>query len=96
VITRDLEVGPEGTRATVEVLWSADTTGGDPESHSSMFYLARGPGAQTNAGNGMSTARCPNCNAPLTASLSSHCDFCGTTLGGNPNEWLLAGVQTDG
>jgi hypothetical protein len=94
VITNDLSVSEGGTRALVELRWSANTDG-EIRPRTSTFVLARGADAKTNAGNGMSTARCPNCNAPLTASLSSHCDFCGASLGSNPSDWLLTSVRTE-
>lgn len=55
-----------------------------------MFTLVRRSGATTNTGNGMSTSRCPQCNAPLGDSLSATCDYCGTELSGGKGDWVLA------
>ena len=45
-----------------------------------VFTLVRKHGARTNTANGVSTDRCPECNAPLTDSAATACEFCGTQL----------------
>ena len=57
-----------------------------------MFSLRRGAGAKTNTANGMSTSRCPNCNAPLSDTLSSSCDFCAFVLHSGDRDWVLTGA----
>jgi tellurite resistance protein len=59
-----------------------------------VFTLLRKHGAHTNTANGMSTARCPQCNAPLTNSAATTCDFCGTQLGSGERDWVLASALT--
>ena len=54
-----------------------------------VFVLVRKAGATTRADNGMSTNRCPQCNAPLSGSLSTTCDYCGTELALGERDWVL-------
>ncbi|HZI16400.1 MAG TPA: TIM44-like domain-containing protein [Myxococcus sp.] len=86
-------------QAHVEVRWSARMGVGPthekppqlptvPQRH--VLTLVRRHGAQTNTTNGMSTDRCPQCNAPLTDSAATSCDYCGTQLGGGERDWVLA------
>jgi predicted lipid-binding transport protein (Tim44 family)/tellurite resistance protein len=56
-----------------------------------IFTLTRQAGAKTNPANGMSTYRCGSCGAPLTDSLSSSCDHCGTDLAAGAHDWVLLG-----
>jgi tellurite resistance protein len=41
----------------------------------------------------MSTNRCPQCNAALTDSAATTCDYCGTALGGGERDWVLASAD---
>ena len=59
-----------------------------------VFTLLRKHGAQTNTANGMSTGRCPQCNAPLTDNAATTCDYCGTQLGSGERDWVLASALT--
>ncbi len=54
-----------------------------------VFVLVRMAGATTRTDNGMSTHRCPQCNAPLSASLSTTCDYCGAELSLGARDWVL-------
>jgi predicted lipid-binding transport protein (Tim44 family) len=88
-----------GLRASVEIRWSAKMAD-VPENAASadfptlpqrwIFTLHRKAGAKTNTGNGMSTSRCPNCNASLTDSMSPSCDFCRAELSSKAGDWILA------
>jgi hypothetical protein len=100
VITRAFEVHPEGhDLAHVEIRWSARMGVGPAEQRPPkllpvpqrwVFTLMRRHGAKTNTSNGMSTDRCPQCNAPLTSSGASTCDHCGARLGTGEQDWVLA------
>ena len=99
VDVRGLEVAPGGhDLAHVEIRWSA-RMGVGPLNEAPpklptvpqrfVFTLMRRHGAQTNTANGMSTDRCPQCNATLTDSAATACDFCGTQLGDGERDWVL-------
>jgi tellurite resistance protein len=100
VNVRALEVQPEGfDRADVEIRWSARMGVGPVNQRPPqlptvpqrwIFTLLRKHGAKTNTANGMSTARCPQCNAPLTDSAATSCEYCGTPLGSGERDWVLA------
>lgn len=104
VNVRTLEIHPQGfDKAHVEIRWSARMGVGPinqrpPELPTVpqrwVFTLLRKHGAHTNTANGMSTARCPQCNAPLTNSAATTCDFCGTQLGSGERDWVLASALT--
>jgi tellurite resistance protein len=95
-----LEVDPQGYDvAHVDVRWSARMGVGPMNEmpprlptvpQRFIFTLVRKHGARTNTANGMSTDRCPNCNATLTDSAATTCDFCGTQLGTGERDWVLA------
>lgn len=89
--------------ASVEIRWSARmaivAAGQQPDSlppvnQRSVLVLTRKAGATTPAENGMATSRCPNCNAPLTATLTSTCDFCGAELASGDRDWVLEEALT--
>ncbi|NBD11199.1 TIM44-like domain-containing protein [Corallococcus silvisoli] len=100
VDVRALEVHPESfDEAQVEIRWSARMGVGPvnerPPSLPTVpqrwvFTLRRRHGAKTNTDTGMSTDRCPQCNAPLTNSAANTCEFCGTVLGTGERDWVLA------
>jgi tellurite resistance protein len=100
VDVRALQVAPQGYDvAHVEIRWSARMGVGPLNERPPklptvpqrfVFSLVRRHGAQTNAANGMSTDRCPQCNATLTDSAATTCDFCGTQLGSGERDWVLA------
>jgi hypothetical protein len=104
VITRAFEVNPEGfDKAHVEVRWSARMGVGPANERPPalptvpqrwVFTLVRKHGARTNTDNGMSTNRCPQCNAPLTDSAAITCDYCGTALGSGERDWVLASADS--
>jgi len=103
VITRGFELNPGGfDKAHVEVRWSARMGVGPANERPPalptipqrwVFTLLRKHGARTNTDNGMSTNRCPQCNAPLTDSAAVTCDFCGTALGTGERDWVLASAD---
>ncbi|MFL5355758.1 TIM44-like domain-containing protein [Archangium sp.] len=103
VITRGFELNPDGfDRAHVEVRWSARQGIGPANERPPalptvpqrwVFTLLRKHGAQTNTDNGMSTNRCPQCNAPLTDSAATTCDYCGASLGSGERDWVLASAD---
>ncbi|WP_342373888.1 TIM44-like domain-containing protein [Myxococcus stipitatus] len=100
VDVRALELDPRGLdRAHVEIRWSAQTGVGPIDERPPrlptvpqrfVFTLVRKHGARTNSANGMSTDRCPQCNAPLTNSAATSCEFCGTQLANGDRDWVLA------
>ncbi|WP_434391209.1 TIM44-like domain-containing protein [Melittangium boletus] len=103
VIVRGFEREPNGfDRVHVEVRWSA-RTGQGPANETPpalptvpqrwVFTLRRQHGATTNTSNGMSTDRCAQCNAPLTDSAATTCDFCGTRLGTGERDWVLVSAE---
>jgi tellurite resistance protein len=104
VNVRSLELHPTGfDKAHVEIRWSARMGVGPANQRPPelptvpqrwVFTLLRKHGAQTNTANGMSTSRCPQCNAPLTDSAATTCDFCGTQLGSGERDWVLASALT--
>jgi predicted lipid-binding transport protein (Tim44 family)/uncharacterized tellurite resistance protein B-like protein len=99
VDVRSLEVDPGGhDKAHVEIRWSARMGVGPANERPPqlptvpqrfVFTLTRRHGARTNTDNGVSTDRCPQCNATLTDSAASTCDFCGTQLGSGERDWVL-------
>lgn len=104
VKTRVLQVSEGGyDRAHVEIRWSA-RMGIGPEDQKPpalpsvpqrwMFTLTRKSGATTSTPNGMATNRCLQCNAPLTDSSSTQCDYCGAELASGERDWVLAHAAT--
>lgn len=103
VTVRDFERGEEGfDRVHVEVRWSARMGLGPVQGKLAtpptvpqrwVFTLMRRQGARTNTDNGMSTDRCPQCNAPLTDSAAVTCDYCGAELGSGQQDWVLAAAD---
>ncbi len=59
-----------------------------------VMVLQRAMGAQTAAGHGMSTNRCPNCAAALTDNGQPSCEFCGALLGSDGQAWVLHAFGT--
>lgn len=101
VDTQSFELTAHQQRATVEIRWQGQTglsDGGESALRGTCcrtrFTLARGRHAKTRTDNGMSTSRCPGCNAPLTDSLSAQCDHCRTALNASPDAWVLVGEET--
>ncbi|NVJ23653.1 TIM44-like domain-containing protein [Myxococcus sp. AM011] len=100
VDVRLLEVDPRGyDRAHAEIRWSARMGVGPVNERPPqiptlpqrfVFTLVRKHGARTNTANGVSTDRCPQCNAPLTDSAATACEFCGTQLATGERDWVLA------
>ncbi|CAM3733578.1 TIM44-like domain-containing protein [Corallococcus sp. ZKHCc1 1396] len=100
VDVRALEVHPGSfDEAQVEIRWSARMGIGPvnerPPSLPTVpqrwvFTLVRRHGAKTNTDTGMSTDRCPQCNAPTTNTGANTCEFCGTVLGNGERDWVLA------
>ena len=103
VTVRTFELVPDGyDRAHVEIRWSARMGEGPVDSPPPslptvpqrwVFTLRRRHGARTNTDNGMSTNRCPQCNAALTNSAATTCDFCGTQLADGERDWVLAAAD---
>jgi tellurite resistance protein len=99
VTVRGFERGTDGfDHVEVEVRWSARMglapLQGKPSRLPTVpqrwvFTMMRRQGARTNTDNGMSTDRCPQCNAPLTDSAATTCDYCGTELGSGMQDWVL-------
>lgn len=79
-------------RVVVEVKWSAEmgAQGIKPRTH--VLVMTRKTGALTNETTGLSTERCGTCNAPLTDSDSTTCDFCGHDLATASTEWQMVDV----
>jgi hypothetical protein len=103
VTTRALDMDLEGyDQAHVELRWSARMglvaegqrpARTPPVPQRWVFTLRRKHGAKTNTANGMATDRCPRCNAPLTSSGASACEYCGTQLGTGEQDWVLVSTQ---
>jgi tellurite resistance protein len=98
VNTRLFRIDGAREDAHVEIRWSArmgtGPVGGETPRLPSipqrwMFVLTRAASAKTNTDHGLSTNRCPNCNAPLTDTLSASCDFCGANLDAGNGDWVL-------
>ena len=79
VDVQSFDLGPEVTRAAVEIRWSARmgvvAAGSAPGAlpvlpQRWVLTLERKAGVRTDADRGMATARCGNCGAPLTDSWS--------------------------
>jgi hypothetical protein len=66
----------------------------DYQNQRRIFTLRRKAGATTPVANGMSTFRCPNCNAALTDTGSPSCDYCGTLLASGERDWVLTGTYS--
>ncbi len=90
-------------RAHVEVRWSAKMGIGPADQPPPalptvpqrwIFTLIRRAGAKTRTDNGMSTHRCPNCNAPLSDSVTPTCDFCNAELSGGALDWVVDSAAT--
>ncbi|HLL53240.1 MAG TPA: TIM44-like domain-containing protein [Myxococcaceae bacterium] len=103
VKTRRFSRQGDADQAEVVVRWSSRTGlapegGPTPElgtqSQRRVFTLRRKAGATTPTANGMSTHRCPQCNAALTDSDSPSCDYCGTPLSSGERDWVLAGTYS--
>ena len=84
--------------AAVEIKWSAKIgigpKGGKPPALPSqpqryVMLLERATGAKSSADNGMSTNRCPQCNAPLTDNGQPTCEFCGALLSSGEKDWVM-------
>ncbi|MCU0701325.1 MAG: TIM44-like domain-containing protein [Myxococcaceae bacterium] len=100
-----LSVSNDGDRqlAHFEIRWSA-RTGIGPKGQKPpplptvpqrwVFTLSRKAGAVTPPDAGVSTARCPNCHAPLSDNGSPSCEFCGTALATGERDWVLTEVTS--
>ncbi len=101
---RAFQVDPQGHDvAHVEIRWSARMGVGPIDERPPslptvpqrfIFTLTRKHGAKTNTANGMSTDRCPQCNAPLTQSAATDCEYCGTPLSTGERDWVLAAARS--
>jgi len=101
VTARTLRTPPGFHEAHVEIRWSArlgvGPIGQPPPKLPTLpqrwvFSLRRAAGAKTNTANGVSTSRCPQCNAPLSDSLTASCEFCGFQLDTGERDWVLWGA----
>ncbi|MBL8940218.1 MAG: TIM44-like domain-containing protein [Archangium sp.] len=93
----------EAELANIEIRWSAKTgigpRGQKPPNLPSVpqrwvFTLARKAGAHTPMKAGVSTARCPNCSAPLSDNASTSCEYCGAALASGERDWVLEEVSS--
>lgn len=87
------EKGQQGgrDRVHVKILWSsARTPDGAPSPAAKVMTLARDAGAQDSGG--LSYARCPECQAPLTENDSPQCDYCDAELTAGKKDWVLEKV----
>jgi uncharacterized membrane protein YebE (DUF533 family) len=96
------DVGPQMTRAAVEIRWSARmgvvTAGTAPGAlpvlpQRWVFTLERKAGVRTDADRGMATARCGNCGAPLTDSMEPSCEHCRASLNDGAHDWVLGQAE---
>ena len=83
--------------AAIEIRWSAKIgigpKGGKPPALPSqpqryVMLLERASGAKS-TDTGMSTNRCPTCNAPLTDNGQPTCEFCGAQLASGEKDWVM-------
>ena len=100
-----LSIGDDGADelANIEIRWRAKTgigpKGQKPPNLPSVpqrwvFTLARKAGAHTPLKAGVSTARCPNCSAPLSDNSSTSCEYCGAGLASGERDWVLKEVSS--
>ncbi len=93
-----VEVDDDGwDRVHVDIRWSGIVAlePGDalgrltqrPRRH--VLQMIRRTGATTDRGAGLATERCGNCQAPLTNSDSTICEYCGHDLAGGEKDWLV-------
>jgi hypothetical protein len=105
VDTQSFRHGSATVETTVEVRWRGQVGPGEAArldgspawttvSCRTRLRLARAHGARTRTGNGMSTSRCPACNAPLGESLTARCDYCDAALGADGADWFLVGEES--
>ncbi len=89
--------------AHVEIRWSAKMGVGPANQRPPqlpsvpqrwVFMLQRASGAKTPTGNGMSTSRCPQCNAPLSDNGSPSCEYCGAALATGEKDWVIRDIAT--
>jgi tellurite resistance protein len=99
VQTRALQPGESVDLAHIEIRWSARQGIGPlnekPPALPTLpqrwvFTLSRKAGVRSHAEAGMATSRCPQCNAPLSDSASTSCEFCGTALASGDRDWVLS------
>ncbi|MGC9258560.1 MAG: TIM44-like domain-containing protein [Phycisphaerae bacterium] len=86
-------------RALVEVRWSSrryqtDASGKaqkTPQSNLArhLMVLERQFGVKTDPDQGISSAHCPKCGAPVMDDISNACSFCGTVLNDGTSAWIL-------
>jgi uncharacterized membrane protein YebE (DUF533 family) len=55
-----------------------------------MVVMGRAPGVEGAAG--LSVSKCSNCSAPLSASDADSCEYCGTPVALDRNDWFLINV----
>jgi hypothetical protein len=101
VDTQSFLIDAHGQQAVVEVRWHGQVARGADQPTSwrghrcrTRLTLARGPHVKTRTDNGMSTHRCPSCNAPLGDSLTPRCDFCQAELVASREDWILVGEDS--
>jgi len=88
------EAGEAGGRDRfhVKVLWSsARAQKAAPSPAANVLTLGRRAGA-TDRG-GLSYARCPSCQGPLTENDSPSCEYCGADLAAGEADWVLERVR---
>ena len=68
-------------------------TGQRIQTHS-LYILKRKAGLKSDPGQGVSSAHCPNCGAPITSDTSAGCSFCGTVLNDGTRGWVLATITS--
>ncbi|MCP4675443.1 MAG: TIM44-like domain-containing protein [Deltaproteobacteria bacterium] len=78
-------------RYNVKVLWSsARSQKSEPFPAVNVLTISRKSGAQEKSG--LSYARCPNCQGPLTENDTPTCEYCGTDLAAGETDWVLENV----
>jgi Tim44-like domain len=79
-------------RFHVKVLWSsASSLKGRPLPAANLLTISRKTGAVDSGG--MSYARCPECQGPLSENDSPVCEYCGANLAAGELDWVLEAVR---
>ena len=86
-------------RVLVEVCWSSQRYQTDasgkahktPQSNLArhLMVLERQSGVKTDPDQGVSSAHCPKCGAPIMDDTADACSFCGTVLNDGAHAWIL-------
>lgn len=87
------------TRALIEVRWEGErfnivpgnrrAATGQRSLFRTLFVLTRRRDSTSAGHSGLSSAHCPSCGAPESASASNACEYCGAVLNDGSRSWVL-------